>query len=69
MLLLATQALPQMREYAHPNLGRLLTPRHVSRIADTVAEGWPLACDNDCFNGKRDLFLLTGSAAIGPNIG
>jgi hypothetical protein len=26
MLLLATQALPQMREYAHPNLGRLVTP-------------------------------------------
>jgi hypothetical protein len=51
MLLLATQALPQMREYAHPNLGRLLTPRHVSRIADTLAEGWPVACDNDCFNG------------------
>ena len=50
MLLLATQALPQMREYAHPNLGRLLTPRHVSRIADTLAEGWPVACDNDCFN-------------------
>lgn len=50
MLLLATQALPQMRQYAYPNLGRLLTPRHVSRIADTLAEGWPLACDNDCFN-------------------
>ena len=52
MLLLATQALPQTREYAHPNLGRLLTPRHFSRIADTLAEGWPVACDNDCFNAS-----------------
>lgn len=50
MLLLATQALPQMHDFAHPNLGRLITPRHVSRIADTLAEGWPLAADNDCFN-------------------
>jgi hypothetical protein len=51
MLLLATQALPQMREYAHPNLGRLLTPRHFPRLAETLADGWPVCVDNDCFNG------------------
>lgn len=53
MLLLATQALPQMREYAHPNLGRLITPRHFPRLAETLADGWPTAADNDCFYGYR----------------
>ena len=53
MLLLATQAHPQMHDYAHPNLGRLLTPRHFPRLADTLAEGWPTAADNDCFYGYR----------------
>jgi hypothetical protein len=28
MLLLATQAQPQMRAHRHPNLGRLVQPRH-----------------------------------------
>jgi len=53
MLLLATQALPQMREYAHPNLGRLITPRELSRLEETIADGWPLGVDNDCFNAYR----------------
>ena len=66
MLLLATQALPQMREYAHPNLGRLLTPRHVSRIADTLAEGWPVACDNDCFNGYAPAAIAKLFAKLHP---
>ena len=51
MLLLATQALPQMRQYAHPNLGRLVTPRHFPRLGETIAQGWPVAADNDCFHG------------------
>lgn len=51
MLLLTTAALPQLREHAHPNLGRLVTPRHYPRIEDTAREGWPWAADNDCFNG------------------
>ena len=33
MLLLATQAQPQMRDHRHPNLGRLVQPRHYPRIA------------------------------------
>lgn len=53
MLLLTTQAHPQMREYAHPNLGRLLTPRHFPRLHDTLAEGFPVAADNDCFHAYR----------------
>jgi hypothetical protein len=53
MLLLATQAHPQMREYAHPNLGRLLTPRHFPRLHETLAEGFPVAAENDCFHAYR----------------
>ncbi len=69
MLLLATQAEPQMVEHAHPNLGRLIQPRHYNALPATIARGVPWAADNDCYQGKRDLFRLTGSAAIGPNIG
>jgi len=47
MLLLATQAAPQMREYKHPNLGRLITPRHCNSLAENSR--WPCAADNDCF--------------------
>jgi diadenosine tetraphosphatase ApaH/serine/threonine PP2A family protein phosphatase len=42
-----------MREYAHPNLGRLLTPRHFPRLHETISDGWPVAVDNDCFGGYR----------------
>lgn len=51
MLLLATQAEPQMIEHAHPNLGRLVQPRHHNALATTVARGIPWAADNDCYQG------------------
>jgi hypothetical protein len=51
LILLATQAEPQMREYAHRNLGRLVQPRHYARIADTAERGVPWAADNDAFGG------------------
>ena len=51
MLLLATQAEPQMRAHRHPNLGRLLQPRHYPRASATAASGVPWAADNDAFNG------------------
>ena len=37
MLLLATQAEPQMRGHRHPNLGRLLQPRHTRARAPPLA--------------------------------
>jgi hypothetical protein len=52
MLLLATQAEPQMRAHRHPNLGRLLQPRHYPRASATVRSGVPWAADNDAFNVK-----------------
>ena len=42
MLLLATQAQPQMRAHRHPNLGRLVQPRHYPRVADTARSGGPV---------------------------
>lgn len=51
MLLLTTAALPQLDQHRHPNLGRLITPRHRCRLADTLAAGYPVAADNDCFQG------------------
>ena len=58
--LLKTQALPQVREFRHPNLGRPLTPRHFPRLHETLEEGFAVAADNDCFANNRDLFLLMG---------
>jgi hypothetical protein len=49
MLLLVTQAIPQMREYDHPQLGRLITPRHCCSLSETAP--WPWAADNDCYGG------------------
>jgi len=49
VLLLATQAMPQMRHHDHPNLGRLVTPRHFCSLHEH--RGWPWAADNDCFQG------------------
>jgi hypothetical protein len=49
MLLLATQAEPQMVEHAHPNLGRLVQPRHYNALPATIARGVPWTADNDCF--------------------
>ena len=54
MFLLATQAEPQMLEFAHPNLGRLVQPRHYARVRDTAERGVPWAADNDAFNGGVD---------------
>jgi hypothetical protein len=51
MLLLVTQAEPQMLAYAHPHLGRLVQPFHYPRIADTAARGVPWAADNAAFGG------------------
>lgn len=57
-LLLVTTAHPSMHEHpgpldetVHPNLGRLVQPRHFSSIEKTAAEGIPWAADNDCFQG------------------
>ena len=66
MLLLVTQALPQMRAHEHPCLGRLLTPRHHCSLADQGP--WPWAADNDCYQGLdprayvRMLDALRGAA-------
>jgi hypothetical protein len=49
MLLLATQAEPQMRQFEHPCLGRLVQPRHHPALGETAARGVPWAADNDCF--------------------
>jgi hypothetical protein len=51
MLLRATQGEPQMLEFAHANLGRLVQPRHYPRLADTAARGIAWAADNDAFGG------------------
>lgn len=50
MLLLATQALPTMEKYRHPNLGRLLQPRHHHQARQTHEAGFAWAADNDAFN-------------------
>lgn len=38
-----------MDRYAHPNLGRLIQPRHTSSIEQTAQSGRPWAADNDCY--------------------
>jgi hypothetical protein len=49
MLLLVTQGTPQMRQHAHPSLGRLLTPRRYPNLDGMAGLQWP--ADNDCFQG------------------
>lgn len=49
MLLLVTKSQPELERFAHPNLGRLVQPRHYSSIERTAASGIPWAADNDCF--------------------
>lgn len=57
-MLLVTTGHPDMHRYRHPNLGRLVQPRHYSSIERTAAEGIPWAADNDAFHQfKRDPFL------------
>ena len=52
MLLLVTQGMPQMRQHAHPSLGRLLTPRHYPNLEEMHGLRW--AADNDCFQGLHE---------------
>jgi hypothetical protein len=54
VILFTTAGQPQIEQYAHPNLGRLVQPRHYPRIAETAAQGIPWAADNDAFNGEWD---------------
>ena len=58
MLLLTTAALPQLERHRHPNLGRLITPRHYCRLDDTLAAGISVAVDNDCFLGPDAAALV-----------
>lgn len=51
MLLLVTKGVPTLERYRHPNLGRLVTPRHYNNLGGMVAAGWPWAADNDAYNG------------------
>jgi hypothetical protein len=48
-LILVHTAHPQALEHAGDGFGRLLSPRHFGRVADTAAAGIPWAADNDCF--------------------
>jgi hypothetical protein len=65
VLLLVTQAMPQMRGHAHRNLGRLVTPRHFCSLYEH--EGWPWAADNDCFqalNPERYFAMLDALVGV-----
>ena len=66
MLLLVTQAMPQMRLHAHPNLGRLVTPRHYCSLLEH--NGWQWAADNDCYQGldPRGYFAMLDSLKGAP---
>jgi hypothetical protein len=48
---LCTHVDPDAPANVHPNLGRLIQPRHTSSIELTAAAGIPWAADNDCFQG------------------
>jgi len=56
-ILLVTTAHPSLFQHVgsdgwiHPNLGRLIQPRHTSSIEKTAHAGIPWAADNDCFQG------------------
>jgi hypothetical protein len=49
MLLLLTKAEGTLMRYPHPNLGRLVQPRHYDNMSQTIANGRKWAADNDCF--------------------
>jgi hypothetical protein len=66
LLLLTTAALPQLEQHDHPNLGRLITPRHFPRLADTLSAGYPTAADNDCFQGLDAARVCAMLEAIAP---
>ena len=40
-----------MLKHSHPNLGRLVQPRHYSSVEATASAGIPWAADNDAFGG------------------
>lgn len=61
-LLLVTTAHPTLYQHPgdegqtlHPNLGRLIQPRHTARIEATDEAGIPWAADNDCFQGLDEV--------------
>lgn len=54
MLLLVTKALPTLLRYDQRNVGRLVTPRHYPRVADTPKAGFLWAADNDAFSGFHE---------------
>jgi len=51
VILLVTHGHPTMLRHRHPNLGRLVQPRHYSSIEATAYAGIPWAADNDCYQG------------------
>lgn len=51
MLVLVTKGEGTLVKYDHPNLGRLVQPRHYDTMKATIARGRPWAADNDCFQG------------------
>ena len=71
MLLLTTAALPQLERHRHPNLGRLITPRHYCRLDDTLAAGISVAVDNDCFQGLDPVAVcrMLGAVMPWPSVG
>jgi integrase/recombinase XerD len=71
MLLLTTAALPQLEQHRHPNLGRLITPRHYARLDDTLAARLPVAVDNDCYQGLDPVAVcrMLGAVMPWPSVG
>lgn len=52
------------QHWPHPNLGRLLSPRMFSRVADTAALGIPWAADNDAYLAWDEVRFRSMLAAI-----
>lgn len=69
MLILLTKAMPSLEALASPDLGRLLTPRHVNGVDRLVASGIPWAADNDAFQGFKvePYFAMLSRIANKPN--
>lgn len=65
MIVLCHKAHETLLAYQHPNLGRLLSPRHYARAAAS-ASLFPVAADNDCFQGlDRPAFVAMLEAIAG----
>jgi hypothetical protein len=71
LLLMTTAALPQLEQHNRPNLGRLITPRHYPRLADTLTAGYPTAADNDCRQGldAKGVCAMLEAIAPWPSVG